>query len=58
MAAASAPAIRFVWTQARQALQQTAAIGACSPYLEVVCVTRPCQTVFMAPTLRDAAPEP
>ncbi len=50
--AASAPAIAFVWTQARQALQQTAAIGACSPYLAVARVTRPCQTVFIAAIVR------
>ena len=46
------PAIAFVWTQARQALQQTAAIGACSPYLAVARVTRPCQTVFIAAIVR------
>ena len=59
--AASAPAIAFVWTQARQALQQTAAIGACSPYLAVACATRPCQTVFMPPSYdlrRDPARGP
>jgi hypothetical protein len=27
-------------------LQQTAAIGACSPYLLEACTIRPCQTAF------------
>jgi hypothetical protein len=44
--AASATLATFVDTQARQALQQTAAIGACSPYFEVAWTTRLCQIVF------------
>jgi hypothetical protein len=28
-------------------LQQTAAVGACSPYFAVACTTLPVQTVFM-----------
>ena len=38
----------LVETQVRQALQQTVAIGACSPYLLVAWITRPCQTAFTA----------
>jgi hypothetical protein len=30
----------------RQALQQTAAIGAWSPYFAAACIARPCQIVF------------
>jgi len=30
----------FAWTQVRQALQQTAAIGACSPYFAVAWLAR------------------
>jgi hypothetical protein len=37
----------LVETQVRQALQHTAAIGACSPYFEVACTMRPCQTAFI-----------
>jgi hypothetical protein len=44
--APSARPIRFVWTHVRQALQQTAAVGACSPYFAVACTTLPVQTVF------------
>jgi hypothetical protein len=33
-------------THARQALQQTVAIGACSPYFAAVSAMRPCQTTF------------
>lgn len=33
----------FVVTHVRQALQQTAAIGACSPYLPAACAIRPVQ---------------
>lgn len=47
ISAANTAAIKFVCTQARHALQQVAAMGACSPYLAVACVTRPVQTVFM-----------
>jgi len=36
----------FVVAQVRQALQQTAAIGACSPYFPAACTSRPCHTVF------------
>ena len=36
----------FVVVQVRQALQQTAAIGAWSPYLAATCIARPCQIVF------------
>ena len=42
----------------RQALQQTAAIGACSPYLPAACTIRPCQTVFIATDLYGATPSP
>jgi hypothetical protein len=38
--------MRFVVAQVRQALQQTAAIGACSPYFALACATRPVQIVF------------
>jgi hypothetical protein len=41
---AIAIASAFVWTHVRQALQQTAAVGACSPYVAVTCATRPLQT--------------
>ena len=37
---------RFVVVQVRQALQQTAAIGAWSPYFVATCIARACQTVF------------
>jgi hypothetical protein len=37
---------RFVVTQVRQALQQTAAIGAFSPYFAVAWATRPVQIVL------------
>jgi predicted glutamine amidotransferase len=36
----SATPTRFVWTHVRQALQQTVAIGACSPYFDVTWETR------------------
>ena len=36
---------RFVVTQVRQALQQTAAAGACSPYFAAVCDTRSVKTL-------------
>jgi hypothetical protein len=36
----------FVVTHVRQALQQTAAIGAFSPYLALACAIRPVQIVF------------
>ena len=32
--------------QVRHALQQTVAIGACSPYLPAACATRPVQICF------------
>jgi len=38
--------IKFVLTHVRQALQQTAAIGACSPYFALTWATRPVQIVF------------
>ena len=41
-AASPAPEVsakRFVVVQVRQALQQTAAIGACSPYFAAACAT-------------------
>jgi hypothetical protein len=38
--------IAFVWTQVRQALQQTVAIGAWSPYFVAVWATRPVQICF------------
>ena len=44
---ASASEARFVVAHVRQALQQTAAIGACSPYLPAACTSFPCQTAFM-----------
>ena len=37
----------FVVAHVRHALQQTAAIGACSPYFPAAWIIRPCQTVFM-----------
>lgn len=46
IATARAPAIRFVWTQVRQALQHVAAIGAFSPYLAAAWLMRPCHSVF------------
>jgi len=46
---ASARLAMFVVAQVRQALQHTAAIGACSPYLLVACTIRLCQTAFMVP---------
>jgi hypothetical protein len=36
----------FVVTHVRQALQQTAAIGAFSPYFPATCANRPVQIVF------------
>jgi hypothetical protein len=36
----------FVVTQVRQALQQTVAIGALSPYFAAACVIRPVQICF------------
>jgi hypothetical protein len=36
----------MVVTQVRQALQQTAAMGAFSLYFALACVTRPAQIVF------------
>jgi hypothetical protein len=36
----------FVVTQVRHALQQTAAIGAFSPYFPAACATRPVQICF------------
>lgn len=36
----------LVVTQVRQALQQTAAVGACSPYLPTAWATRPVRTCF------------
>ena len=47
--AASAPVASpttFVVTQVLHALQQTAAIGACSPYFAATCAARPCQICF------------
>ena len=44
----AAPIASLVETQVRQALQQTVAIGACSPDLLVAWITRPCQTAFVA----------
>jgi hypothetical protein len=41
----------FVVTQVRQALQQTVAIGAFSPYFPAACATRPVHIVFIALTL-------
>jgi hypothetical protein len=38
----------FVVTHVRQALQQTAAMGAFSPYLALACAIRPVQIVFTA----------
>jgi hypothetical protein len=46
--AARARLIAFVWTQVRQALQQTAAMGALSPYFAAVWAKRPVQTAFTA----------
>jgi len=37
----------FVCMHVRQALQQVAAIGACSPYFAAAEVIRPCHSVFM-----------
>src|SRR5215208_6576307 len=45
-AAAKARPTMFVVAQVRQALQQTVAIGACSPYLPATSATRPVQIVF------------
>jgi hypothetical protein len=36
----------FVVVQVRHALQQTAAIGAWSPYFAATCTARPCQIVL------------
>ena len=51
MTAAVPSAIRFVWTQVRQALQQVAAIGACSPYFAAASLRRslrrPVEITFM-----------
>jgi len=48
--AAAAPAIvsaiRFVCTQVRQALQQTVAVGACSPYFAAAWAAGPAQILF------------
>jgi hypothetical protein len=41
-----ASARRFVVVQFRQALQQTAAIGAWSPYRAATSIIRPCQISF------------
>ena len=41
-----ASATTFVVTQVLHALQQTAAIGAWSPYLAATCAARPCQICF------------
>ena len=38
----------FVVAQVRQALQHTAAIGACSPYLLAAWASRPRSTTFVA----------
>ncbi len=46
-AAARPRAATFVVAQVRQALQQTAAIGACSPYFPAAWASRPCSTTFM-----------
>ena len=46
IASASTAAIAFVCTHARQALQQVAAIGACSPYFALAWVSRPFQVAF------------
>ena len=43
---ADASATTFVVTQVRQALQQTAAMGAWSPYFAVAWTTRLCQICF------------
>jgi hypothetical protein len=43
---ADASATTFVVTHVRQALQQTAAMGAWSPYLATVSAARPCQICF------------
>lgn len=45
----SASAIRFVCTQVRQALQQVAAIGACSPYFAAASLSRPVEIIFIGP---------
>ena len=45
----------FVVAQVRQALQHTAAIGACSPYFPAAWAMRPCQTVFTGPTVPAGA---
>lgn len=44
--AAVAMPMMLVVTQVRQALQQTAAIGAFSPYFPAACAIRPVQIVF------------
>jgi hypothetical protein len=41
-----ASAIRFVVRQVRQALQQTAAVGAFSPYFPTACAALPVQICF------------
>ena len=47
MTPAVASPIKFVVTQVRQALQQTAAVGALSPYFPAAWASRPAQTCFM-----------
>jgi hypothetical protein len=44
--AATVIAIKFVCTHVRHALQQTAAVGACSPYFAAASAARPAQIVF------------
>jgi hypothetical protein len=46
--AARASAMRLVCTHVRQALQQTVAVGACSPYFAALLVSLPCHSVFIA----------
>jgi hypothetical protein len=45
-AAPESSARTFVVTQVLHALQQTAAIGACSPYFPAACAMRPVQICF------------
>jgi hypothetical protein len=47
IAPAKARLIRFVWTHVRQALQQTVAVGAASPYFAAARDMRLVQKVFM-----------
>jgi hypothetical protein len=53
MPTAASPAVasarRFVVTQARQALQQTAVVGVTSPSFDAACIARPCQICFTIP---------